>query len=117
MIYKTYDDWTKDNFFNFIISDKYFIDHLETVGKLRHENGKLYSDLRLFKRDWINFQNKTYLDSLLQVNIRIGTDSIWINSKLLKKDKTGWNISKIYRILTNTLPTEPKLYGAPVNQL
>src|ERR1035437_5832124 len=78
MIYKTFDDWTNTNLFSFIKNDKYFVDHIESNGKLIIVNEKKYfAKLRFFKRDRTNFEKDIEMNLSLLVNIDIRKDSIW----------------------------------------
>ncbi len=88
-IYKTYDDWTNDNLFNFIYSENYVLDNIETVGKLENNLNGQYSDLRFIKRDDFNYKKIEYIDSIQRINLKFKDDSLYIDNKLFKKDKTG----------------------------
>jgi hypothetical protein len=89
IIYKTFDDWTGDNLFNFIRKNQFSLDYIRTKGKLFNYNGKLYAELRFFNTDSVNLEKIIQKDSTLRVNILIKPDSVWINDRLFKKDKTG----------------------------
>jgi hypothetical protein len=89
VIYKTYDDWTKDNLFRFILVDTFFVDHLVVKGKLINCDDGLTSDLNYYKTDRMNYKNLSQINYTLRVNIDIKKDSILINDKLFKVDKTG----------------------------
>ncbi len=85
MIYKTFNDWTKTNAFSFIRNDKYFVDHIESKGKLIKVNeNRYYTKLKFFKRDIINIEKEIEMNLSLLANIDVKKDSIWINDKLFK---------------------------------
>ncbi len=88
-IYKTYDDWTKDNLFNFVFGENYSHDDLEFTGKLNKNNTCQYSDLRFFKRDNFDYNKIEYIDSTQRINLIFKGDSLFINESLFKKDITG----------------------------
>ena len=89
IIYKTYDDWTKDNLFNFVFGENYSLDDLEFTGKLIKDNANQYSDVRFFKRHNFDYNKIEYIDSTQRINLVFKGDTLLINGKLFKKDITG----------------------------
>jgi hypothetical protein len=87
-IYKSFDDWTGCNVFNFVRGNDSLVTRYEARGKLIPERGIFKSKLSFIKRNVLDPVKFTYQDSIKEIIINNRNDTLFVNQKYFMKDKT-----------------------------